>query len=182
MAAGSEKKKKKNRDALTDRQTVSINGRLETTSVRLADITSVGAKLTQTTWVHIQVIKGVFLHNVILYNKWKSHHYLWWTFVWLCIMLVSGIKALINNQTGDGNNKKPAGEEMCSCCIYLQVVGTGQYSSQFLQFRSNSKRLPSRPTFKPAACVCWFRFTSVLEMGRFSDLLHQRGENCVYRG
>lgn len=44
---GAQKKKKK--QGCADRQTVSINGRLETTSVRLADITSVGAKLTQTT-------------------------------------------------------------------------------------------------------------------------------------
>lgn len=67
----------------------------------------------------------------------------------------------------------------CAHAVYLQVVGTGQYSSQFPQFGSNFKRLPSRPTFKPATRVCLFRFTSMLEIEPAPLIFSIRGEKAV---
>lgn len=88
------------------------------------------------------------------------------------------IEVLINNQTCTGNNSTSARGTIFA--VYLQVVGTGQYSSQFLQFGSNFKTLPCRPTFKPATRVCWFRFTSMLEIEPAPLIFPIRGGESVY--
>lgn len=72
--------------------------------------------------------------------------------------------------------------KICAHAVYLQVVGTSQYSPQFLQFGCNFKRLPSRPTFKLAARVCWFRFTSMLEIEAAPLIFSIREEKTVYTG
>lgn len=72
--------------------------------------------------------------------------------------------------------------KICAHAAYPQVVGICQYSPQFLQFGCNFKRLPSRPTFKLAACACWFRFTSVLKIEAAPLIFSIREEKTVYRG
>lgn len=70
--------------------------------------------------------------------------------------------------------------KICTRAVHLQVVGTGQYSPQFLQFGSNFKRLPSRPTFKLGARVCWFRFISMLEIEAAPLIFSIREEKTEY--